>query len=109
MPRQSCPVIAPEIARHLEGNWREERLFNLASALRLYDAFGQEIATCDEQLLHELRALQPPERPGQVRRNDTVSTSKVLPGRSRWPRAEPVQRELEVSASPNKRIEPGQV
>ncbi len=42
--------------------WREEHLFNLACALRLYDAFEKEIASYDAQLLQELEALQPPQR-----------------------------------------------
>lgn len=57
-----CRKSMDQIARHLEGNWREEHLFNLASALRLYDAFDKEVASYDDRLLKELQALQPPER-----------------------------------------------
>lgn len=59
-PRCRKPV--DEITRYLTGNWRAEHLFNLASALRLYDVFGQEIASFETRLLEELAALQPPER-----------------------------------------------
>lgn len=39
-----CRKSATEIARHLSGNWRDEHLFNLASALRLFEALEREIA-----------------------------------------------------------------
>jgi len=57
-----CRKSAEEIARYLTGNWREEHLFNLASALRLFDALETEIAAYDAQLLKEIESLQPPER-----------------------------------------------
>jgi transposase len=57
-----CGKSAEAIARCLTGNWREEHLFNLASALRVFDALETEIASYDAQLLKELALLQPPER-----------------------------------------------
>lgn len=58
----TCRKSAQEIEKHLTGNWREEHLFNLASALRLFDALETEIASYEARLLKELEALQPPER-----------------------------------------------
>jgi len=60
-----CRKSADEIAKHLTGNWREEHLFNLASALRLYDTLGEEITSYEARLLKELAALQAPERRDQ--------------------------------------------
>jgi transposase len=57
-----CGKSAAEIARYLTGNWRDEHLFNLASALRLFDALETEIASYEAQLLQEIAALHPPER-----------------------------------------------
>ena len=57
-----CQKSATEIARYLTGTWREEHLFNLASALRLFDALETEIASYDGQLLKEVASLQPPDR-----------------------------------------------
>lgn len=57
-----CRKSAEEIAKYLTGNWREEHLFNLASAVRLFDVLEAEIASYDARLLKELDALQPPER-----------------------------------------------
>ena len=49
----------------LTGNWREEHLFNLESALGLYDAIQQRIASYEARLLDELHALEPEERHDQ--------------------------------------------
>lgn len=57
-----CRKSAEEIAQYLTGNWRDEHLFNLASALRLFDALDTEIAAYDARLLSEIEALQSPER-----------------------------------------------
>jgi transposase len=60
-----CRKSVQEIEHYLTGNWREEHLFNLASALRLFDTLEAEIGTYDARLLKELEALQPPERQEQ--------------------------------------------
>ena len=57
-----CGKSAEQIAQYLTGTWREEHLFNLSSALRLFDALEQETALYDHRLLKEIEALQPPER-----------------------------------------------
>jgi transposase len=57
-----CHKSEEEIAQYLAGNWRDEHLFNLASALRLYDVLEREIASYQTRLLEELVALQLPER-----------------------------------------------
>jgi transposase len=60
-----CRKSAQQIAEHLRGNWREEHLFNLQSALQMFDALEQTIAAYDKRLLHEIEALHPPERRDQ--------------------------------------------
>jgi len=60
-----CRKSMEEIARYLTGTWREEHLFNLASALRLYDTLSEMIASYDARLVQELQALQPPDRQEQ--------------------------------------------
>jgi len=57
-----CNKSQEEIAECLTGNWREEHLFNLASALEMFDRVGEEIAAYESRLLEMIRALQPPER-----------------------------------------------
>jgi transposase len=61
-----CRKTVEQIAEHLRGNWREEHLFNLESALRIYDSLEQTIASYDQRILKELAALQPPERQQQA-------------------------------------------
>jgi transposase len=61
-----CRKSEEQIAEHLRGNWREEHLFNLQSALHMYDALEQTISSYDQRLLKELEALQPPERQDQA-------------------------------------------
>ena len=60
-----CRKSVEQIAQHLTGNWRPEHLFNLASALRVFDMLEGEIVSYDARLLKELEALQAPEREGQ--------------------------------------------
>lgn len=39
-----------EIAKALQGTWREEHLFALQQAVALYDAYAEQLAACDRQL-----------------------------------------------------------
>ena len=60
-----CKKSSREFAEHLRGNWREEHLFNLESALKFYDMTQREIAAYEARILEEIRALQPVERRDQ--------------------------------------------
>ncbi len=64
---QRCKKSEEQIAEHLTGTWRDEHLFNLASALRLYDVLQAEIDSYDQRILEVLIELQPEER-----RHETV-------------------------------------
>ena len=57
-----CRKSEQDLAEYLSGNWRDEHLYNLGSALRLFDAFDAEIAVYEAQLAEKLESLQPPER-----------------------------------------------
>lgn len=57
-----CKKSEDEIAEYLTGNWRDEHLFNLASALRIYDALQKEVDAYDAELYRALIDLQPEER-----------------------------------------------
>jgi len=56
-----CRKSATESARYLTGTWRDEHLFNLASARRLLDALEAEITAYDAELLKAIEGLLPPE------------------------------------------------
>jgi len=56
-----------EIAKALQGSWREEHLFALKQAVALYDAYAEQLTECDRQLQTMLTALSrhdgQPEKP----------------------------------------------
>ena len=54
-----CHKSEAEFVAHLTGTWRDEFLFNLQAALRLYDTVQESIADYERQLLE---ALWPEER-----------------------------------------------
>jgi len=53
-----CHKSEAEIAKYLTGSWREEHVFNLGSALRLYDVLEAEIAKYNNQIDDELKRLE---------------------------------------------------
>ena len=77
-----CRKSSDEIAKYLTGHWREDHLFNLASALRLYDMLEAEITAYDARLMQELETLQPPERQDQpVPRHPNPGKEKAIKAR----------------------------
>lgn len=57
-----CKKSEAQIAEHLTGNWRDEHLFNLKMALRLYEEVQQILTAYDQEIMRLLLELQPPER-----------------------------------------------
>ena len=47
-----------EIAKSLQGNWRDEHLFALKQALDAFDFCGRQLAECDAQIEAQLQTLQ---------------------------------------------------
>ena len=81
-----CQKSVEEIARYLAGTWREEHLFNLAAAVRLYDFVGQELERYEARLLEELRGLEPPEhREEQVPAHPNPKKEKAIAKRGEQP------------------------
>lgn len=71
-----CAKSEEEIAKSLEGNWREEHLFALKQALEFYDYYSQQIAACDLELERRYQQFEPqvdvivkPLRPNKRQRN----------------------------------------
>ena len=54
-----------EIAKALQGTWRDEHLFALKQAVALYDAYAEQLAECDRQLATMLAALARHEAPSE--------------------------------------------
>ena len=57
-----CRHSQEEIAEQLQGHWREDHLFSLQQAVKMYDAVQQRIAAYDKQILRKLAEMTPPER-----------------------------------------------
>lgn len=66
-----------EIARHLEGTWREEHLFALKQQLANFDHYGEMIRECDRELYSHLRTL---EEKGEVDQLPPVERGKRARG-----------------------------
>lgn len=52
-------ISREDIAKSLEGNYRQEHLFTLRQAVELYDLYQQKIRDCDFQIKQYLRQLDP--------------------------------------------------
>lgn len=59
---QRCKKSEAQIAEHLTGNWRDEHLFNLKMALRLYEDVQDILAAYDQEIMRLLLELEAPER-----------------------------------------------
>lgn len=53
-----CRKSEEEIAEQLSGHWREDHLFSLQQALKMYDSIQQRIADYDREILRQLEAMQ---------------------------------------------------
>lgn len=53
-----CHKSEEEIAEELTGHWREDHLFSLGQALKLYDAIQDRIAAYEEEILRKLAEME---------------------------------------------------
>jgi transposase len=53
-----CRKSEEEIAEQLSGHWREDHLFSLQQALKMYESIQQRITEYDQEILRKLAALQ---------------------------------------------------
>ena len=60
-----CRKTPAQIAEHLCGHWKQEHLFNLKMALRLYDQLEEMLGTYQSRMHQQIQALQPPQRQAQ--------------------------------------------
>jgi transposase len=56
-----CHKSEQEIAEQLSGHWREDHLFSLRQALKMYHSIQDRIRDYDQELLKKLAALEPEE------------------------------------------------
>jgi transposase len=60
-----CHKSEEEIAEQLSGHWREDHLFSLRQALKMYDAIQQGIVNYDQEILRQLSKMETQEKRGQ--------------------------------------------
>ena len=65
-----------EIAHSLEGNWREDVLFELQQVVHAYDFHQEQIAACDVELQKYLSALPMRRGPGPGKRARSMCRQK---------------------------------
>jgi len=60
-----CRKSEEEIAEPLSGHWREDHLFSLRQALKMYDAIQQRLAEYDREILQKLSEMEREESRGK--------------------------------------------
>jgi transposase len=60
-----CQKSVEEIAEQLSGHWREDHLFSLKQALRMYDAVHERIAEYNREILRKLAEMEAEQYRGQ--------------------------------------------
>jgi transposase len=62
-----CQNSEEEMAEQLRGHWREDHLFSLRQALKMYDAVLERLAAYDEEILRRLASMgRPDSTPGSA-------------------------------------------
>lgn len=61
-----CNKTEEEIAEQLSGHWREDHLFSLGQALKMYDAVQERIAAYEKEILRKLEEMEGDEQQGQT-------------------------------------------
>jgi transposase len=61
-----CSKTEQEIAEQLSGHWREDHLFSLQQALKMYDAVQERIAAYEREILRKLGEMEREEQQGQT-------------------------------------------
>src|ERR1700681_682215 len=59
-----CRKSEEEIAEQLSGHWREDHLFSLQQALKMYDAIAERVAAYEKEIQRKLDEMEPEQRRG---------------------------------------------
>lgn len=79
---QRCQQTPEQFVEYLSGNWREEHLFNLRSALELYDAVQAQVDSYEQKLQEDLGRQACAELVGEdCPRHPNAAKEKALRGR----------------------------
>jgi len=61
-----CHKSVEEIAEQLRGHWREDHVFSLCQALKMYDAIAERITAYEKEIQGKLEAMEQPGQSGQT-------------------------------------------
>ena len=61
-----CSQTEQEIAEQLSGHWREDHLFSLQQALKMYEAVEERIAAYEQEIVRKLGEMEQEEKRGQT-------------------------------------------
>jgi transposase len=59
-----CRKSEEEIAEQLSGHWREDHLFSLQQALKMYDAIAERVTAYEQEIQRKLGEMEPEQRRG---------------------------------------------
>ena len=80
-----CRKSVDQIAEELTGNWREDHLFNLEEALRMYEFILERIQVYDTEIQRILRELSPGDQHEPVPEVTKASKKKMMKARGQEP------------------------
>src|SRR5947208_7029848 len=61
-----CSKTEQEIAEQLSGHWREDHLFSLQQALKMYEAVEERIAAYEQEIVRKLGEMEQEQKRGQT-------------------------------------------
>ena len=88
-----CSKTEEEIAEQLSGHWREDHLFSLQQALKMYDAVQERITAYEKEILRKLSEMEREERRGQTAPpSQNASKAKSIKTRGQEPKRQALYR-----------------
>src|SRR5499427_6680222 len=88
-----CSKSEQEIADQLSGHWREDHLFSLQQALKMYDAVQERIAAYEKEILRKLGDMEREDQRGQTPPPaQNASKAKTIKQRGQEPKREALYR-----------------
>jgi len=88
-----CSKTEQEIAEQLNGHWREDHVFSLQQALKMYDAVQERIAAYEQEILRKLGEMEREEQRGQTAPPlNNTNKAKAIKKRGQEPRRQALYR-----------------
>ena len=90
-----CSKTEQQIAEQLTGHWREDHLFSLQQALKMYDAVQERIAAYEQEILRQLGEMEEPGQRGQTAPPlSNANKAKAIKTRGQEPKRQALYRSL---------------